>query len=71
MSLMLELWYITMSEIYVVEEFTRDHYQDVGVFSSEEAATAFCETHYGSPDKAGWYYHNGYHYIIATYEISE
>jgi hypothetical protein len=71
MSLVLELWFITMSEVYIVEEYTWNHHQNVRVFGSEEAAEAFCKNHYGSPDRHGLYERHGYCYSIEKYEISE
>ncbi len=56
--------------IYIVEEGTWDHHENIAVFSSKEKAIVFCDKNYTPMPQDGerWKTHS-YHYWIGEYEL--
>ena len=61
-----------MTTVYIVEETTWDHHDNIAVFLAEQLAINFCNSKYRKhPDGDGWTDNRGYHYYINQYEVLE
>jgi hypothetical protein len=56
--------------IYIVEETTWDHHENVAVFDSRITAEDFCNTHYGAQHADDYWAHKGYGYSIVDYVVN-
>lgn len=61
-----------MTKVYIVEEYTWDHHENVGVFASHEKAEEFCNTAYGPREtvQEDWKTRS-YSYYIHEYDVIE
>ena len=59
------------SKVYVVEETTWDHHNNVVIFSSYHKAEEFCNASYNKEQVGDSWNKGGYHYCIEEYVIDE
>lgn len=57
--------------VYIVEESTWDHHENVAVFASRQAAEDFCNDNYEEIEKGVKYYQHPMSYFIEEYEVHE
>jgi hypothetical protein len=60
-----------MTKIFIVEEITWDHHENVALFLSKEKAEAFCNKEYKKAKTPSWWEKNGYGYSIEEYTIND
>jgi hypothetical protein len=58
----------TAMNIYIVEEGTWDHHENIAIFSSKEKAVVFCDTNYQKINEEQWKTCS-YNYWISEYIV--
>lgn len=58
-----------MTKVYIVEEYTWDHHENIAVFKDKDSAVTFCTKEYGIPEADGHWVTYSYNYMINEYEV--